>query len=148
MENKNIGIIIGIVGLIIAVITIPKIAITNNQISTAIEKYIKENPTSLKDELKIIYGAIGSNGSIIEGNGFNIVHQKTGHYKLIFKKPFNKTPIFVATAYGDNKHSGTYNISISGEKPSKTNKEILIRITDGDSSNYKNNNWDFIVIGE
>jgi len=45
--------------------------------------------------IKIIYGNVNADGSIKSGEGFDVVHDKTGQYTIVFGAHFTSVPAVV-----------------------------------------------------
>ncbi|KJV07491.1 hypothetical protein [Methylocucumis oryzae] len=103
----------------------------------AIGKGVRANEQSY-----IISGKINSDGTILLGTGFDVVHNSEGHYTVYFDAPFSREPIVTLGAY-PYVHAATNNAGLS----SKNRSSFTVFVTTPDSNSWLDVDWEFIAVG-
>jgi hypothetical protein len=98
--------------------------------------------------LGVLYGIIGSNGSIINGQGFSVNHPSTGVYNISYSKAFNGTPaVVVSNANFDTIQNMTIDNAVSSSSSSSFVVQCIRTELALQTRNLVDSNFTFIVIG-
>src|SRR5205823_2363880 len=103
-------------------------------------------PAAGEENLRIIRGKIGGDGTILQGSGFSVQHPDVGTYAILYDTPFLSSPVITVAA----EVSGEQNdVAAQIEANSDTRISVTIgtmHIT-GDSSTHADRDFHFIAIG-
>jgi hypothetical protein len=102
-------------------------------------KNIVVSNTNTSNQLCIIRGVVGPGGSIVSGEGFSIGNPTTGHYTITFNTPFADVP---AVTYACESNFFMTSLSTS------TSSGATVNWIDAQTSNFFNNQFSFIAIGQ
>jgi hypothetical protein len=99
--------------------------------------------TSGEENLRIVRGNVGADGSITAGSGFTVSHLMTGWYRVTFNSPFAGLP--TVTAVVDNSTSGGKRAALISQVT--TNSFLLVTFKTNDADTVPDEKFHFIAIG-
>jgi hypothetical protein len=93
------------------------------------------------DDLRVIAGRVGSNGSVQLGAGFLAHRNNTGNYTVTYLDPFPSTPVVLATPFDPGGFDNTINVITS------SSTAFTVDIRDTDTGSDEDDDFNFVVFG-
>jgi hypothetical protein len=95
---------------------------------------------------KIIYGTISPSGNILSGQGFTVIKEKLGRYKVIFDSSFKQRPLILAMPESHKNLGSGIIISIVNDSKSKNSFSLETLLSK--NNNWVDTGWQFIAFSE